>query len=85
MARLYITGKIPCAQASGRPMGQCDFGGVACAGGGSVVGSVTLPDGRKPMPMVRGGKATSADPRQADSDMTFKAAEDGNATRSPRP
>jgi hypothetical protein len=66
------TGKIPCAQAPGQPMGQCDFG-VARAGSGTAVVSVTMPDGRKRMIMFQKGKAISADLSQADGNMKFSA------------
>ena len=66
------TGKVPCAQAAGQPMGQCDFG-VARAGGGSAAVSVTMPDGRKRMIFFEKGKATGADLSQADGDMSFSA------------
>ncbi|MBK6601626.1 MAG: hypothetical protein IPG28_08730 [Betaproteobacteria bacterium] len=70
--KFNATGKIPCAQAPGQPMVQCDFG-VARAGVGSAVVSVTLPDGRKRMIMFEKGRATGADLSQADGDMSFSA------------
>ena len=70
--KFNATGKIPCAQAPGQPMGQCDFG-VARAAAGSAVVSVTMPDGRKRMIMFENGKATGADLSQADGDMSFSA------------
>jgi hypothetical protein len=66
------TGKIPCAQAPGQPMGQCDFG-VARAGSGTAAVSVTMPDGRKRMIMFQKGKAVGADLSQADGNMKFSA------------
>ena len=66
------TGKIPCAQAKGQPMGQCDFG-VARAGGGSATVSVTRPDGRRRAIFFDKGKAVGADLSQADGNMTFRA------------
>ena len=70
--KFNATGKIPCAQAPGQPMGQCGFG-VARAGAGSAVVSVTMPDGRRRMIMFENGKATGADLSQADGDMSFSA------------
>jgi len=70
--KFNATGKIPCAQAQGQPMGQCDFG-VARAGGGTAAVSVTLPDGRKRLLMFSKGKAVGADLSQADGNMKFSA------------
>jgi hypothetical protein len=70
--KFNATGKVPCAQNKGQPMGQCDFG-VARAGGGTAVVSVTMPDGRKRMIMFQKGKAISADLSQADGNMKFSA------------
>jgi hypothetical protein len=64
------TGKIPCAQAKGQPMGQCSFG-VARDGGGTATVSITLPDGRKRVIFFENGKAVSADLSQADGNMDF--------------
>jgi hypothetical protein len=66
------TGRIPCAQAKGQPMGQCDFG-VARAGGGTAAVVVTRPDGRKRFIFFEKGKATGADLSQADGNMAFRA------------
>jgi len=70
--KFNATGKIPCAQAPGQPMGQCDFG-VARAGAGTAAVSVSLPDGRKRMLMFKAGKAAGADLSQADGNMKFSA------------
>lgn len=64
------TGKIPCAQYKGQPMGQCSYG-VARDGGGTATVSVTLPDGRKRAIFFENGKAISADLSQADGNMDF--------------
>ena len=64
------TGKIPCAQAKGQPMGQCSFG-VARDGGGTATVSVNLPDGRKRAIFFENGKPTGADLSQADGNMDF--------------
>jgi len=66
------TGKIPCAQAQGQPMGQCDYG-VARAGNGTATVVVTLPDGRKRIVFFDKGKAVGADLSQADGNMRFRA------------
>ncbi len=57
--KFNANGKIPCAQAKGQPMGQCDFG-VARAGGGTAAVAVTLPDGRKRVIFFKSGKAVTA-------------------------
>ncbi len=66
------TGKIPCAQAKGQPMGQCPFG-VSREGNGTATVSVTLPDGRKRAIFFENGKAVSADLSQADGNMDFES------------
>jgi len=66
------TGRIPCAQSKGQPMGQCDFG-VARAGGGTATVAVTRPDGRKRFLFFDKGTARGADLSQADGNMTFRA------------
>jgi hypothetical protein len=70
--RFDATGKIPCAQNKGQPMGQCDFG-VARAGGGTAALAVTLPDGRQRVIFFKAGKAVSANLSQADGNMGFSA------------
>jgi len=75
--KFNATGKIPCAQAKGQPMGQCDFG-VARGGGGTAAVSVTLPDGRKRMIFFEKGKATGADLSQADGNMAFRATKEAD-------
>jgi hypothetical protein len=70
--RFNATGKIPCAQNKGQPMGQCDFG-VARAGGGTAAVAVTLPDGRQRVIFFKAGKAVSANLSQADGNMGFSA------------
>jgi len=64
------TGKRPCAQAKGQPMGQCPFG-VARDSGGTATVSITLPDGRKRAIFFENGKAIGADLSQADGNMDF--------------
>lgn len=63
--RFDATGKVPCAQAPGQPMGQCQFG-VARAGGGDATVVVTRPDGRTRALFFRRGRPTGADTSQAD-------------------
>ncbi len=75
--KFNATGKIPCAQAPGQPMGQCDFG-VARAAGGSAALSITMPDGRKRMIFFEKGRATGADLSQADGDMSFSATKEAD-------
>lgn len=59
------TGKIPCAQVRGQPMGPCDFG-VARAGGGFATVVVTKPDGVKRGLYFANGKFLGADTSEAD-------------------
>jgi hypothetical protein len=66
------TGKIPCAQHSGQPMGQCEFG-VAREGGGNATVVVTRPDGRTRAIFFVNGRASSADSSQADGYGEFSA------------
>jgi hypothetical protein len=70
--KFNATGKIPCAQAQGQPMGQCDYG-VARGGSGTATVVVTRPDGRKRFIFFEGGKAVGADLSQADGNMSFRA------------
>jgi hypothetical protein len=66
------SGKIPCAEAKGKTMGQCPFT-VEREGNGSAMVKVTRPDGRMRVIFFENGKATGADLSQADGNMTFKA------------
>lgn len=66
------TGKIPCAQEAGQPMGQCDFG-VAREGNGSATVVITRADGRPRAIFFDKGVAISADASQADGYGEFKA------------
>ena len=75
--KFNATGKIPCAQAKGQPMGQCDFG-VARAGGGTAAVSVTMPDGRRRAIFFKAGKAVGADLSQADGNMSFSATKEAD-------
>jgi hypothetical protein len=69
------TGKVPCAQHSGQPMTQCDFG-VARAGGGYATVVVTRPDGRQRAIFFRMGKPIGASASQADGYPKFSASKD---------
>lgn len=75
--KFNATGKIPCAQNKGQPMGQCDFG-VARAGGGTAAVSITLLDGRKRAIFFKAGKAVGADLSQADGNMSFSASKEAD-------
>ena len=59
------TGKIPCAEASGAPMGQCDFG-VARGGGGDATVVVTRANGRTRAIFFSLGRPIGADTSEAD-------------------
>lgn len=72
LGQFDATGKIPCAQYEGQPMGQCHFG-VARDGNGTATLVVTLPDGRKRTIFFENGNAISADLSQADGSMDFRA------------
>lgn len=71
------TGKIPCAQAPGQPMMQCEFG-VARAGGGYATVVITKPDGRTRAIFFRMGKPIGADTSQADGYPEFSATKESD-------
>ena len=71
MGDFDATGRIPCAQSKGQPMGSCNFG-VARDGGGSATIVVTKPDGVKRAIFFIDGTANSADTSQADGYGEFK-------------
>ncbi len=66
------SGRVPCAQTTGQPMTQCDFG-VARAGGGYSTVVVMKPDGRKRAIFFRMGVPIGADSSQADGYGEFRA------------
>jgi hypothetical protein len=66
------SGKIPCAQKKGQPMGQCEYK-VARGSNGSATVVVTRPDGRTRAIFFEKGKAVSADLSQADGNMKFRS------------
>ncbi|MGR8921528.1 MAG: META domain-containing protein [Gammaproteobacteria bacterium] len=71
------TGYIPCAQAAGQPMGQCEFG-VARSGGGYATVVVKKPDGRTRALFFVLGRALSADSSEADGYPAFSATRTGD-------
>ena len=71
------TGKIPCAQAAGQPMTECEFG-VARAGGGYATVVVKRPTGPGRAIFFRMGKAVGADTSQADGYPEFRATKEGD-------
>jgi hypothetical protein len=75
--KFNATGKIPCAQNKGQPMGQCDFG-VARSGGGTAAVAITRPDGRTRVIFFKAGKAVAADLSQADGNLSFSATKEAD-------
>jgi len=59
------TGSMPCAQATGQPMGSCDFR-VSRAGGGYATVVIDRPDGRTRAIFFRMGIPIGADTSEAD-------------------
>ena len=76
-AHYDATGKVPCAQHKGQPMGQCDFG-VTRTGNGDATVVITQPDGRKRTIVFVGGRATGADISQADGNVAFSVQREGD-------
>ena len=74
------TGQIPCAQAAGQQMTQCDFG-VSREGGGTATVVVTRPDGTTRAIFFIDGKANSADTSQADGYPEFSTGREGDLNR----
>jgi hypothetical protein len=66
------TGKLPCAQAAGQPMTECEFG-VARAGGGYATVVIKRLTGPTRAIYFRMGKAIGADTSQADGYPEFRA------------
>jgi len=71
------TGKIPCAQDVGQPMGQCEFG-VARAGGGYATVVIKKPDGRTRAIYFRMAKPMGADTSQADGYPEFRSTKEND-------
>jgi hypothetical protein len=68
---------IPCAQAVGQPMTQCEFG-VARTGGGYATVVVTKPDGMTRALFFRLNRAIGADTSEADGYHEFSASREGD-------
>jgi hypothetical protein len=66
------TGTLPCGQASGQPLGPCEFG-VARSGGGYATVVIRWPDGRSRAVYFRMGRPIGADTSQADGDPRFSS------------
>ena len=71
------TGQIPCAQYSGQPMTECEFG-VARAGGGYATVVIKKPDGRTRAIFFRMGKPIGADNSEADGYPEFGATKEND-------
>lgn len=71
------SGKIPCAQFKGQPMGQCPYK-VSRGSNGSATVVITRPDGRTHAIFFENGKAISADLSQADGNMNFRSSKQGD-------
>jgi heat shock protein HslJ len=71
------TGKIPCTQAVGQPMAQCEFG-VARSGGGYATVVITRTDGRTRVVFFRMGRAIGADTSEADGAPEFSATKEND-------
>ena len=71
------TGKIPCAQAAGQPMTECEFG-VARAGGGYATVVIKRPTGPSRAIFFRMGKPVGADTSQADGYLTLRATKESD-------
>ena len=71
------TGQIPCAQATGQPMGPCEFG-VTREGAGTATVLVTKPDGAQRALFFKGGRFAGADVSQADGEMATKASREAD-------
>ena len=71
------TGRIPCAQAAGQPMMQCDFG-VARSGGGYATVVVTAPGGMSRAIFFRMGRPIGADTSEADGYPRFRASKESD-------
>jgi hypothetical protein len=67
------TGKIPCAQAAGQPMGSCDFG-VVRQGNGFALIKISWPGGGNRVITFENGTPTGYDQSQADggAKLAFK-------------
>lgn len=73
-------GTIPCAQAKGQPMAECEFG-VARAGGGKATVIVKRPDGVSRTIFFQMGKSIGTDTSEADGYSEFSATQKGDLNR----
>lgn len=71
------TGRIACAQVTGQPTGQCEFG-VAREGNGNATVIVTMLDGRKRAIFFQNGAPVGADTSQADGYGEFSATKESD-------
>lgn len=71
------TGKIPCTQAAGQPMSECEFG-VARAGGGYATVVIKRPTGPSRTIFFRMGKPVGADTSQADGYPELRATKESD-------
>jgi hypothetical protein len=67
------TGKLPCAQAAGQPMRECEFGVARAGGGYATVVVKRANDGRPRAIYFRMGRPIGADTSQADGYPEFRA------------
>lgn len=74
------TGTIPCAEADGQPMSECEFG-VARAGGGAATVVVTKPSGRQRVIYFTHGIAIGSDIAEADYAGKFSVVEEEDLHR----
>lgn len=77
--KVDATGIIPCAMATGQPMGDCNFA-VVREGGGSATVTVTKPDGRTRAFFFEHGKFVSADTSQAEGNQKTSSSREGDLT-----
>lgn len=73
----HATGTIPCARASGQPMGQCKFG-VVREGGGNGWVKVFWPDTGNRVIFFKAGTPASYDEAQADGGAKMKVAKNAD-------
>lgn len=74
------TGRIPCAQHRGQPMGECEFG-VARAPGGAATVVVTKPGGAERAIFFSLGRAIGADTSEADGYAAFSVERENDLNR----
>lgn len=74
------TGKLPCAQFKGQPMGQCDFAVSRSPNGGARV-VITLPGGHERTILFKGGRATGVEGSAAGSGNQFGVQRESDLNR----